>query len=58
MLRELVAAALVWYAARPALRALVRHLPFGTGHALDVALIVGRDLAIPGARRAITRSRT
>ena len=57
MLRELVAAVLVWYAARPALRALVRHLPFGAGHALDVALMIGRD-ALPGARPAITRSRT
>jgi hypothetical protein len=57
MLRELVAAALVWYAARPAVRALVRHLPFGSGHALDVALIAGRDLAITGEHRAITRSR-
>ncbi len=28
-----------WYATRPGLRALVRHLPFGSGAALDVALI-------------------
>ena len=38
---------LAWYASRPALRALVRYLPFGAGSALDVALIAaGQTLLV------------
>ena len=35
---------LAWYAARPALRTLViRYLPFGSGGALDVALVAAQQ---------------
>ena len=35
---------LVWYASTRVLRVLVRRLPFGTGSAVDVALIAARGL--------------
>ena len=35
---------LAWYESMRLLRALVRHLPFGTGSAVDVALVAARAL--------------
>jgi len=35
---------LVWYASTRLVRALVRHLPYGTGSAVDVALVAALGL--------------
>ncbi len=35
---------LIWYESAPTLRLLVRHLPFGSGPAVDVALLAARRL--------------
>ena len=35
---------LVWYESKRLVRALVRHLPYGTGSAVDVALVAALSL--------------
>src|SRR5437867_11584244 len=41
---------LVWYESTRLVRVLVRHLPFGTGSAVDVALVAARALLGESAR--------
>jgi len=47
-----VARVLAWYAGTPLLRALVQRLPFGTGSALDAALL-GTLPSLTGAPRIL-----